>query len=96
MSDYNKIANLEEENAKLRALVGELADALVAIGIKCDDESAAMRISQAQRIVAELAKVSGGYWTNVCNGHLAYCCNSGSKAVQCCIGKCREIAEEQS
>ena len=51
-------------------------------------------VSLARRIIEELAKVSDGHWHDVCNGHLAYCCNSGSMAVQCCIGKCREIAEE--
>lgn len=49
---------------------------------------------KAMRIIAELAKVSDGHWHDVCNGHLAYCCNSESMAIQCCIGKCREIAEE--
>lgn len=74
--------------------LAELANALVVVGIKATDDRDAIMISRAQRIIAELAKVSDGHWHDVCNGHLAYCCNSGSMAVQCCIGKCRVIAEE--
>lgn len=48
----------------------------------------------AHRIVAELAKVSDGEWNDVCNGHPAYFCTAGDMKVQCCIGKCRAIAEE--
>ena len=72
----------EERNA-----LAELANALVAIGIKCDDENAAVRISQAQRIIAELAKVK--YVTD-CDGNRI--CLHGSAFVA--LEHCCAIAEE--
>lgn len=51
-------------------------------------------IRSAQRIVAELAKVSSGHWENICDGPPAYICDAGDLKVGCCIGRCRAIAEE--
>ena len=49
---------------------------------------------KAQRIVAELAKVSDGNWEVICDGPPAYFCTAGDLKVQCAIGRCRAIAEE--
>ena len=53
-------------------------------------------IDMAQRIVAELAKVSDGHWEVICDGPEAYLCTAGDLKVQCAIGRCRAIAEEGS
>lgn len=80
--------------ANERNALAELANALVVVGIKATDERDAIMISQAQRIIAELAKVSDGYWTDACNGHPSFFADAGSMAIHQCIGNCREIAEE--
>ena len=51
-------------------------------------------LTKAQRIVAELAKVSDGHWEVICDGPDAYFCTAGDLKVQCAIGRCRAIAEE--
>ena len=51
-------------------------------------------LDKAQRIVAELAKVSDGNWEVICDGPPAYFCTAGDLKVQCAIGRCRAIAEE--
>ena len=51
-------------------------------------------LQKAQRIVAELAKVSDGHWEVICDGPPAYFCTAGDLKVQCAIGRCRAIAEE--
>lgn len=51
-------------------------------------------LDKAQRIVAELAKVSDGHWENICDGPPVYICHVEDLKVLCCIGKCRAIAEE--
>ena len=51
-------------------------------------------LTKAQRIVAELAKVSDGRWEVICDGPPAYFCTAGDLKVQCAIGRCRAIAEE--
>ena len=55
---------------------------------------AVANIDKAQRIVAELAKVSDGHWEVICDGPDAYLCKAGDLKVQCAIGRCRAIAEE--
>ena len=60
-------------------------------GKKC---RAVANIDKAQRIVAELAKVSDGHWEVICDGPPAYFCTAGDLKVQCSIGRCRAIAEE--
>ena len=77
----------EERNA-----LAELANALVVVWIKATDERDAIMISQAQRIIAELAKVSDGYWTDACNGHPSFFAGAGSMAIHQCIGNCRAVA----
>ena len=88
----NAIAEKYAEIAKIRSLVKELADALVVVWIKATDERDAIMISQAQRIIAELAKVSDGYWTDACNGHPSFFAGAGSMAIHQCIGNCRAVA----
>lgn len=51
-------------------------------------------LQKAQRIVAELAKVSDGSWEVICDGPPAYFCTAGDLKVQCAVGRCRAIAEE--
>ena len=51
-------------------------------------------LDKAQRIVAELAKVSDGHWEVICGGPPAYFCTAGDLKVQCAIGRCLAIAEE--
>ena len=80
--------------ANERNTMAELTNALVVVGVKATDERDAIMISQAQRIIAELAKVSDGYWTDACNGHPLFFADAGSMAIHQCIGNCREIAEE--
>ena len=60
-------------------------------GKKC---RAVANIDKAQRIVAELAKVSDGHWEVICDVQHAYFCTAGDLKVQCAIGRCRAIAEE--
>ena len=51
-------------------------------------------VDKAQRIIAELAKVSSGHWKNICHRPPAYICDASDFKVGCCIGRCRAIAEE--
>ena len=88
----DEMAAKDAEIAKIRSLVKELADALVVVWIKATDERDAIMISQAQRIIAELAKVSDGYWTDACNGHPSFFAGAGSMAIHQCIGNCRAVA----
>lgn len=59
-----------------------------------NNNKASEDVSKAQRIVAELAKVSDGHWEVICDGPDAYLCTAGDLKVQCAIGRCRAIAEE--
>lgn len=59
-----------------------------------NNDKASEDVSKAQRIVAELAKVSDGHWEVICDGPEAYLCTAGDLKVQCAIGRCRAIAEE--
>ena len=59
-----------------------------------NNDKASEDVSKAQRIVAELAKVSDGRWEVICDGPPAYFCTAGDLRVQCAIGRCRVIAEE--
>ena len=59
-----------------------------------NNDKASEDVSKAQRIVAELAKVSDGHWEVICDGPSAYFCTAGDLKVQCVIGRCHAIAEE--
>lgn len=71
--------------------LAELANALVAIGIKCDDENAAVRISQAQRIVAKLSKVAPMIHRS---GKALMYTLEERLAVMDAVDYCRAVAEE--
>ena len=77
-----------------RSALSELAEDLEEIVRDTKSDFYTTSISKAQRIVAELAKVSDGNWKVICDGPPAYFCTAGDLEVQCAIGRCRAIAEE--
>ena len=87
--DYRKLGGISEtENA-----LAELAKGIRVISLWVDSKYENI-LGKAQRIVAELAKVSDGHWEVICDGPDAYLCKAGDLKVQCAIGRCRAIAEE--
>lgn len=77
--------------AELAERLAAIAQNTLTLGLKFKE---ALAVDKAQRIVAELAKVSDGHWENICDGHPVYICHVEDLKVLCCIGKCRAIAEE--
>lgn len=49
-------------------------------------------VDSAQRIIAELAKVSDWHWQVICDDF----CTTGDFELHCAIGRCLAIAEEGS
>lgn len=63
MSDHNRIANLEAENERLRALASDLLDKLVVnhcIGCQVDDCAGCVYDAQNEALVAKAREMIGG------------------------------------
>lgn len=84
-SNRNALAELAESLTPTEVL--NIEGVLMAGGVDLN------ALCKAQRIVAELEKVSDGEWI----GHLEdnyYLCRAESRVVETAVGKCRAIAEE--